>query len=175
MKLEVSAEIPHPREKVFEVYRDKLTELVPFLPNVQSITVVTRREDGPTLYLLNRWHGGGDIPALVRKALSADLLQWDDHATWHSERFVTEWRTEVPAFKDAVRASGQNRFEASGPGTLLRIDGEFTVDPGRIPGIPRLLASTLAPAIEKFLTGSIKANLLAVSKGVERYLDGQRS
>lgn len=174
MNLDVSVEIPYPREKVFETYRDKLPELVPYLPNVRGISVTSREEQGSTIKLLNRWKGGGDIPSVVRKFLSDELLEWDDHATWHSDKFLTEWRTVVPAVKEAVRAEGTNRFEDLGGRTRLVIQGVLEVEGSKIKIIPRLLAGTVGPAVEKFLVGAIKPNLVAVSKGVEKYLDAHR-
>src|SRR5438874_445212 len=99
MRLDVSVEIPFPRADIFAVYRDKLPELVPYLPNVRGISVVSRTDEGSITRLLNRWKGGGEIPGPVRKLLSENLLEWDDHATWDSAKFTTDWRTVVPAFK----------------------------------------------------------------------------
>ncbi len=175
MNLDVSVEIPYSREQVFSTYRDHLPELVPYLPNVRGIAQVSRADEGETVRLLNHWKGGGDIPALVRKFLSENLLEWDDHAIWHHDQFTTEWRTEVPALKDAVKAQGSNRFEdLGGTRTRLIIAGQIQVDAGKIKGVPRLLAGTVGPAVEMFLVSSIKPNLVAVSKGVEKYLDAHK-
>ena len=129
MRLDVSVDIPFSRAQVFATYRDKLPDLVPYLPNVRGITVVSRADEGAVTRLLNRWKGGGEIPAAVRKFLSEDLLEWDDHAIWDQDKFTTQWRTVVPAFKDAVDASGWNYFEELGPkSTRYKIVGELKVD-----------------------------------------------
>jgi hypothetical protein len=174
MKLDVSVEIPYPREKVFHTYRDKLPELVPYLPNVRGISVTSREDLGAITKLLNRWKGGGEIPALVRKFISDDLLEWDDHAIWNQNEFTTQWRTVVPAISEAVRAEGLNRFEDLGGRTRLVISGLLEVDAKKIKLVPRLLAGTIGPAVEKFLVGAIKPNLVAISKGLEKYLDAHR-
>ncbi len=171
MKLEVSAEIPFPRMQVFTIYRDKLPGLVKYLPNVRSITQVSRAEEGTTIKMLNRWQGGGDIPAVVRKFLSEDLLQWDDHATWHTDKITCDWRTIVPSFKDAVDCAGSNRYDELGPNlTRLTIAGHLNVDAKKVKGVPGFLAGTIGPAIEAFLVNSIKPNLISVAKGVGDYL-----
>jgi hypothetical protein len=171
MRLDVSVDIPFARSLVFAAYRDKLPELVPYLPNVRGITVVSRTDEGPIARLLNRWKGGGDIPAAVRKFLSEDLLEWDDHATWDAEKFIVNWRTVVPAFKDAVDSSGRNLFDELGPtSTRYRIEGELKVDAGKIRGVPRFLSGTISPVVETFLVGAIKPNLVSVAKGIEQYL-----
>lgn len=171
MKLEVSAEIPFPRALVFEIYRDKLPELVKYLPNIRGIQQVTRTEEGATIKLLNHWKGGGDIPSAVRKFLSEDLLEWDDHASWHSDKWTCDWRTVVPAFKDAVDSSGHNRYDEVGPNvTRLTIMGDLKVDAGKIKGVPRLLGGAIGPMVEAFLVNSIKPNLISVAKGVGDYI-----
>lgn len=174
MKLEISAEIPYPRQRVFEVYRDKLPELVPYLPNVRSITVTSRKDEQHVVNLINRWKGGGEIPATVRKFLSEDLLEWDDYATWNDQELTCEWKTVVPAIKEAVSAWGKNRFFEVGGKTRLEINGEITVDASKVKLVPRMLAGVVGPAIEGFLVANIRPNLLAVSKGVEKYLDANK-
>lgn len=174
MRLDVSIDMPFPRRDIFMVYRDKLPELVPYLPNVRGITVVSRVDEGPVTKLLNRWKGGGEIPAAVRKFLSDDLLEWDDHATWDEGKLNTHWRTVVPAFRDAVDAEGWNYYEELGPtSTRYKIVGELKVDAGKIRGVPRFLSGTVSPVVESFLVGAIKPNLVSVAKGVEQFLRKQ--
>ena len=48
MDLRADAQIPFPRKKVFTVYRDDILKVVPYMTNVQSIEVRSRKEDGPS-------------------------------------------------------------------------------------------------------------------------------
>ena len=171
MKIETTADIAFPRELVFATYRDHLVELVPYLANVREITITSRIEEGALVKFVNRWKGGGEIPGVVRKFLSEELLQWDDLATWNATDFTCQWQTIVPSFKDAVDARGHNTFTERTPGvTTLKIAGELKVDAAKVKGVPRILAGTVGPAIEAFLVAAIKPNLVAVAKGVERFL-----
>ena len=171
MKIETTADIAFPRDLVFATYRDKLPELVPYLANVREITVTSRVDEGQIVKFVNLWKGGGEIPAVVRKFLSAELLQWDDLATWNAADFTCQWQTVVPAFKEAVDARGHNTFVERTPGvTTLTIKGELKVDAAKVKGVPRILAGTVGPAIEAFLVAAIKPNLVAVAKGVEKFL-----
>ncbi len=171
MKIETTADIAFPRDLVFATYRDKLPELVPYLANVREITVTSRVDEGQIVKFVNLWKGGGEIPAVVRKFLSAELLQWDDLATWNAADFTCQWQTIVPSFKDAVDARGHNTFVERTPGvTTLTIKGELKVDAAKVKGVPRILAGTVGPAIEAFLVAAIKPNLVAVAKGVEKFL-----
>lgn len=171
MKIETTADIAFPKDIVFAAYRDHLVELVPYLANVRAITITSRAEEGSLVKFVNRWKGGGEIPGVVRKFLSEDLLEWDDLATWNATDFTCQWQTVVPAFKDAVDARGHNTFIERTPGiTTLRISGELKVDAAKVKGVPRILAGTVSPAIEAFLVAAIKPNLVAVAKGVEKFL-----
>lgn len=171
MKIETTAEIAFPRDVVFKTYRDHLPQLVPYLANVRAISVTSRADEGSLVKFVNRWKGGGEIPSVVRKFLSEDLLEWDDLATWNAEEFTCAWQTIVPAFRDAVDARGKNTFVERTPGvTTLTISGELKVDAAKVKGVPRLLAGTVGPVIETFLVAAIKPNLVAVAKGVEKFL-----
>ena len=171
MRLDVSVDIPFSREQVFKAYRDDLPKLVPYLENVRAITVVSRTEEGPLVKLVNRWKGGGEIPSVVRKVVSEDLMEWDDLATWNANEFTCQWKTIVPAFKEALDAQGTNTFTVvSDTSMRFTIRGELKVDAAKVRGVPRLLAGTIGPAVESFLVGRIQPNFLTVAKGVERWL-----
>ena len=70
MRIEADVVIPFPREAVFRAYRDELPQIAAFIPNVRSIEVRARSEEGSIVTLHNVWHGGGDIPAAVRATTS---------------------------------------------------------------------------------------------------------
>jgi hypothetical protein len=176
MRLDTAVEIPFPRQLVFETYRDRLTELVPYLPNIRGIAVTSREDQGTVVKLVNHWKGGGEIPAIARSVLSEKLLEWDDFATWDATAFKCDWRQTVPAFKDAFSSKGVNLFTELGPTrTQLTITGSIDVDAGKIPGVPRLFRGPVGAAVETFLVAAIKPNLVAVSKGVEQYLRAKQS
>ena len=175
MKIETTAEIAFPRDIVFSTYRDHLVDMVPYLANVRGITITSRADEGAITKFVNRWKGGGEIPSVVRKFVSEDLLQWDDLATWNATDFTCQWQTVVPSFKDAVDARGHNTFIEKRPGvTTLTILGDLKVDAKKVKGVPSLLAGTVGPAIEAFLVAAIKPNLVSVAKGVEQYLKNQK-
>ena len=171
MRIDVSMTIPFPRAKVFAAYRDHLPDLVPYLPNIRGISVTSRTDEGQVVKLLNRWKGGGEIPGAVRKFLSEGMLEWDDHAEWNETDWTCAWRTVVPAFKDAVDATGMNTYvEVTPESTKLTIAGNLKVDAGKVKGVPRLLSGTVSPMIESFLVATIKPNFSEVAKGVEKFL-----
>lgn len=169
MQLHAESHLPYPRPLVYRTYRDRLVELVPYLPNIRGITVESRKDALPVVHLVNVWRGGGDIPAVARAFLSEKMLSWTDHATWDEARWQCEWRMEAHAFREAVHAAGVNRFEERDGKTVLVVTGELIIDGKKLP-IPRFLASTAGAAVEKFLAAAIRPNLTEVARGVEKFL-----
>jgi hypothetical protein len=171
MEIHCDAHIPFPRDVVFKAYRDDITKLLPYLPNVRNIEVKSRKDDGTRSELVMVWHGGGEIPGAFRAVLSESMLSWTDYATWDSQALRCEWRTETHALTEAVQSRGANLFVEDGPGkTVLQMRGTFDIDPKKIRGVPGFLATKIGKAVEDFLGGKIEPNLLETAKGLTRYL-----
>jgi hypothetical protein len=172
MDIRADARIPFPREIVFAVYRDEMLDLLPYLPNVRSIEIKSRKEEGNVVEFVNEWRGGGDIPAAVRAVLSEAVLAWTDYATWRTDAMCCDWRTETHAFTEAVTCKGCNRFVADGEGkTLLEIRGSLEIDAKKIRAVPSFLAGKVGRAVEEFLVGKIQSNLVETAKGLAKYLE----
>jgi hypothetical protein len=165
--------LPFPRQRVFDAYRDRLLELLPYLPNIRGIEVRSRQDEPPRVHLVNIWRGGGDIPAAVRTFLSESMLSWTDHATWHGQEFTCQWRIETHAFTEAVTCAGQNRYVEldGGRSTLVELRGDLTIDARKLKGVPGFLAGTVARTAEQMLVGKIQPNLLETAAGIRRLLE----
>lgn len=174
MDIRTDARIPFDRASVFETYRDRLVELVTFLPDVRSIEVKERRENGDTVEVFNVWRGGGEIPAVARAFLNESMLSWDDLATWNNAAWTCAWRVRTHAFTEAVTCEGTNTFVAEGSNTVLQIRGSLRIDGSKLAGVPRLMAGTVSRAVEDVLVKKITPNLVQVSDGVRRYLTAKR-
>ena len=171
MIVSADTHIPFPRSLVYATYRDKLVELVPYLPNVRRIEVKSRREEGSLIHFVNEWHGGGEIPVVARAVLSEAMLSWTDLATWNESEFTTEWHIKTHAFTEAVHCAGVHRFKEADDGTLIETRGELVIDTKQLKGVPQLLAGTVGRTVEDFLSKKIAPNLLQVSEGVRHYLE----
>ena len=169
MDFKVSEIINHPINNVYEVYRDMLPDLVPYLPNVDDIVVEQREEADGRVKMLNRWKVNGSIPRAVRPFFNDKMLSYADHADWVDADRLVNWHLVIGAFPEAVKCGGTNYFKE--PGEVL-LTGELTVDLSKIRGVPRLLRR-LSPTVEKFVLELVKPNLSAVTSAVARYLDEQ--
>lgn len=166
MIIKSSVYLPFPRLLVYITYRDKLVELVPYLPNVCRIEVKLRREEGGLIYFMNEWHGGGEIPVVARAVLSQAMLSWTDLATWNESEFTTEWHIKTHAFTEAVHCAGVHRFKEAENDTLIETRGKLAIDTKQLKGVPQLLAGTVGRTVEDFLSKKIVPNLLQVSEGI---------
>lgn len=173
MELRADANIPFERPVVFAAYRDKLIDMLPYLPNVRAIEVRKREEDGDVVKLLNFWKGGGDIPAAARAFVSEGMLSWLDHASWNAAEFTCDWKIEPQAFTEAITCIGKNRFFEDGQKTRLEIRGEIAIDPKKLKGIPGFLSGKVAKAVEELLISKIKPNLVSTADGLTKYLQSR--
>jgi len=170
MLISADATLLYPRSMVYAAYRDDLTKLLSYLPNVRNIEVKTRKDDGSRVDLVNIWHGGGEIPAAARTFISESMLSWTDYATWKEDAWTCDWRTETHAFTEAVDCKGQNRFLEVDGGTKIEIRGDLKIDPKKIKGVPGFLAGKVASGVESFLAAKIQPNLVEVTEGLRKYL-----
>lgn len=172
-KIDIRDSIPFGRKVVFDTFRDKLTELVPYLPTVASITVEKREEvDADTTKLLNVWKAKDeDIPKVAQAFIKPEMLQWNDYATWHNDTWTCDWTMKVGFLTDAVSCSGTTTYVEKGDNqTEVIMKGELKVDASKIPGVPRLLAGKVGDAVESFVVRMITPNLTQVNRGLEQYL-----
>ncbi len=171
MNISTDTRIPFPRSLVYATYRDKLVELVPYMPNIRNIAVKSRRQEDGQIYAINEWHGGGEIPLAARAVLSEDMLSWKEYETWNESEFTLSWRIETKAFTEAVHCVGKNRFIEDGNTTIIENRGELTIDPKQLKGVPGFLRNQIAFVVEDFLGKKIAPNLLEMSQGVRQYLE----
>ena len=158
-------------DKVYEIVRDKLPDLVPFLDNVSMIKELEREERPTGPRILNRWRAdAGQAPAIARKFLKPEMLEWLDHADWVDAETLVHWRIESAVFKGMYTCSGTNSVVADPAGARIVISGELHVDPKSIPGLPRLLARKILPTIEHYLIERMKPNMASLGTGVQRWL-----
>jgi len=173
MEFTIEELIAGPVNEVFTVMRDKLPDLVPFLPEVESIQVLERAEPGPGRHrFLNLWQGRPDAaPKAVRPFVTGNMLRWKDHAEWDEAAMKVAWRLEPFHFGTLFECRGEDLFAATPDGkTRMTIKGTLDIYPERIPGVPKFLAKRLRPDVEKFIVNLVTPNLRGVAGGITRYL-----
>ncbi len=173
MRINASVFLPFPRALVYVTYRDKLLELVPQMPNVKSVALKSRQEQGSTVQQVFEWRGKSDIPGLLKPFVSEDLLTWTDFATWKEAEFTTDWKIQPHAFGEAIRWAGLDRFLEESNGTRIESRGELTIDPHRLKSVPSFLAGQVSHLAEDILAKQAEPNFIELSRLVQAHLEKQ--
>ena len=171
MLIQTSSVVPFPRSLVYVTFRDRLVELVPYLPEVRSIKVKSRHQEGEQVHSTNEWQGTGEIPFLLRPWLSDDFLKWTEYNIWNNVEFTLQWWIETQAFSKAFHYAGENRFLEEGTHTVIESQGELRVEPQQLQGVPSLLRNQVAHVAEKFLAQRMEPNQLQIAGAVRLYLE----
>lgn len=174
MKFEDQAILSHPLELVFGAFRDRLAELVPYLPAIEAIETVEREELGPgRLRLVNIWQGNRAVaPKGLRAFATKKALAWKDTAEWDEADRSTRWVFETFQLGSLYDCSGCNFYEKTPEGkTRFVLTAELEVYPERVPGVPRFLAKKIKPKIEDFVRQRVTDNLAELAAGMQKFLD----
>ncbi len=167
--------VSHPQRAVFELIRDDMPALVPYLGDVEAITVLERRENADgSVFILNEWRGSQDkVPQVAQKFIKPETITWKDHATWFAEGPArAEWRLEPAVGGSLFECTGTTSILDAGEGRCtIAIKGDLRVYPERLPGVPRLLAGKLRGTVEQFVVSMIVPNLQSMARGVQGYFD----
>lgn len=164
----------HPADRVAPAIRDRLADIAPDLDDVERINIVERQEqpDGGLL-LVNEWRISPKLPAALQNYVTPDMLGWLDRAEWSADATLCRWRIEPYFMPEAIRCSGETRFEPAmgGRGARVTFEGTLDVDPAalaRIPAAWRLPAST---AIEMVVGTMIPKNFRKTTDAVATLLE----
>lgn len=172
MDINAVSVINHPIDRVFVAYRDELQKIASYVTNIKGINVLSREETPGLVKLHNEWIGRGEIPKVAQGVVKPEMLAWDDFAEWSEAEQLVRWNIRIRVFSDKFSCSGTNRFTPEGPGrTRVHLTGKLQIDLREIPGVPRFLASSIAPQVEKFIVALVKPNLEEVNVAIGRYLD----
>ncbi len=173
MQINSTSVIRYPRSRVYRAYRDEMSNVAPFMPNIQQINVIRREEADGCVKLHNEWVGKGEIPRVVQHIVKPEMVRWDDHAVWTDADWGCTWEIKLRVFTDAVKCHGNTKMVEEAGGTRVILAGTLDINLRDIPGVPRILAGTLAPAVEKFIVALITPNLEQVNTSLARYLDAK--
>ena len=170
MEIKVATTINQPRDIVYELVRDDVEKLVPYMPNIEEITSKSSERDGSTLKVTRGWRAKAEVPRMAQKFVKPELFAWDDIATWDDDERSVEYYLESAVANDLYDAKGKNLWVELGEDKMeLRIQCSVTIYPERLPGVPRMLAGKVKPMIESLVGKMLKPNLTSLGDGINRY------
>lgn len=172
MKIESQDRVRFPRDLVFITVRDRVPEIVDFLPNVKRIDDLSREElDGNRVKIIRRWFGKGEVPAAAQKVVKPEMLSWVDTAIWDLSKFSCSWELTHETFTSQFRCSGMTLYQEEGNAcTRIEFTGDLSLDLNNIAGVPRLIARSFGPIVEKVLVSLITPNLSHLPKALGTFL-----
>lgn len=179
MRFQRSSTVSHPAALVLDVMMNRLAEVVPFMPNIESIELKSREDLGDDrVRIVRYWQGTSDaLPAALRPFVPREALGWTDTAVWVPAAYKVDWTfsTSLSRFYDCA---GTNYFEPHPKepetATRIRITGNLDVFADQLPAVPSFLGSRLKPQIEKFVVDLLSPNLTETAVGLQAYLDQRR-
>lgn len=172
MQFVISDPIPLSVEEAFTLLRDQMSNLVPYMPDTESIEELSRTEDGTQTQTVKRWQASTDrVPKALRSIIQPELMSWKDHATWSSETHTGTWELEANTGSQLFSCSGVTAIKAHGQGALLEITVHLEIYPENLPGVPKLLAKTIRGQVEKFLGQILSDNMRQLAQSITRYVD----
>lgn len=180
MHFRKSSRVACPADVVLDIMMNRLHEVVPFMPNVDRIDLLERQDlpDG-RVRIIRRWQGSVDIlPAALRPFIPTEALSWVDSALWAPAEHKVDW-TFTAGFSRLYQCSGTNYFEPDPRdprgSTCIRLTGSLEIYPERLPGVPKLLAASLKPRVERFVVGLLTPSLTETAAGLQKYLEARKS
>ncbi len=171
MKISVVTAVPFAREAVYEAMCSQLPALAAYMPNIERITVMseTRPAEG-IIDLVNQWTAAGsEVPAVARKFVKPEQMNWLDHAHWDKGAWRCDWRLEMGFMTERIQCKGSTTYVETADGhTEMRIEGDLVLDlKGMMPGF---LLKKAQPAIEGFVSRTIEPNFQKTADALTAYL-----
>lgn len=169
MHIESEDFIEQSADDVYPLVRDRMTELLPYLPNVNRVTQLeSRRLNEHEVEIVNRWEAKSQLPAMAAKFLPNDLFTWTDHAHWYDNEYHVKYRIEGYGYQ----GTGVNSFKPEGTGTRIHIMNDIEIDPKAFK-IPKLIFNKVFPLVEDAVKRALEPNVTALSGAVRKYFEAQ--
>ena len=110
------------------------------------------------------------MPSILKKIANPELFSWDDIATWDLEKKKVTYKLESKLASNLYTAEGENRLVAIDDNTTEMIFMcEVIPHPENFPGVPKLLAKRIVPAIEGVIKVLLEPNFTSMNEGIQEY------
>lgn len=177
MKFKSLAVVKHPRDLVWKAMRDELPEMVPYLDEIEGISVQSCRDEGSVREIVNVWKAAPPIPRIVIKAIGTSLITWTDTARWDNDTFVCRWVIEPELFKKFIVSEGSTTFVSAmgGRGTRITFEGDIQFRGKKLPGIPVAVEGAIADGVNGFVQNLIPKNFRTLAAAVSKHLESRQA
>jgi hypothetical protein len=166
MRIEREDFVLHPADEVYPLVRDRIEVLLPHLPGVESVEIVSRTQEGKgRTRVRSRWKIRP--PAFVRRLLPPAALFWEEDALWIDKRYCVEPHVQGYGYESQAKTF----YEPASDWTRVRIEAEITFRPETV-DIPKENLEKIVAGAEDALREAIEPNMLALIEAIRERLGG---
>lgn len=162
--------IPIARVLAWQSFHEDIEHLVPWLPNIEHIRVLDQYPmDAGQSCLEHAW--GLDqavVPAVAKPFIGDILKELRSSTVWHHDHHHVDFRFFLDTMRELVECDGSFVLEADGEHTRITITARLDVYPHLLPGVPRLVARSVQPAVKRVLEETISPTLEALPDALTR-------
>jgi hypothetical protein len=164
MKIEREEFLLHSADEVYPLVRDRIAELLPHLPGIQSVEILSRQRlrKGKTR-VRSRWRIRP--PALLGRLLPATAFVWHEDAMWNDRTYCVESRIRGYGYESHAKTF----YEPASDWTRVRIEAEISFRPGSA-DIPKENVEKIVNAAQDALREAIEPNMTALLDAIRERL-----
>jgi hypothetical protein len=166
MHIEREEFLLHRADEVYPLVRDRIYELLPSLPGIESIEILSRStpSKGKTR-VRSRWKIRP--PALIGRLLPASAFVWEEDALWIDKKYCVE--STISGYGYESRA--KTFYEPASDYTRVRIEADVTFRPDSI-DIPKENLEKIVASAQDALREAIEPNMAALLEAIRERLGG---
>ncbi len=166
MRIEREDFLLHSADDVYPLVRDRLHELLPHLPGIESVEVLSRKAaaKGKTR-VQSRWRIRP--PALLGRFLPAAAFVWEEDALWIDKSYSVESTLQGYGYESRARTF----YEPASDWTRVRVEADVRFRPSSI-DVPRENLEKIAAAADQALREAIEPNMTALLVAIRERLGG---
>jgi len=156
----------HPADQVYPLVRDRILELLPGLPGIESIEILSRSNPakGKTR-VRSRWKIRP--PALIGRLLPPKALVWEEDATWIDKKYCVE--SSIRGYGYESRAT--IFYEPASDYTRVRLVADVTFRPESV-DMPKENVDKIVASAKDALREAVEPNMTALFDAIREKLGG---
>ena len=160
MRIEREEFLLHPADEVYPLVRDRIEELLPHLPGVESVEILSRQPaaKGKTR-VKSRWKLRP--PALLGRLLPAAAFVWEEEAVWNDKTYSVE--SKIVGY--GYQSRGKTVYEPASDYTRVRVEAEIEFRADSV-DIPKENLEKIVASAEEALREAIEPNMTALLEAI---------
>ena len=176
MHFEHSLKTQLPIDLVYKTLRDELPNLTKYMPNIDRVELIERRESENDVYTIYKWYAKNILQSFLAQFIKLNDIAWLDKGRWSKNGYVCDWTYEPFILQGHVNAKGQTICANDGMFTSITYKGDVYVNLDQYPFIvivPGMIREKLVEEFLSLVASLIELNFVALIKGLEQYINSK--